>query len=442
MPERSALFQVVQIGVESTSGTAVAATKRLGSLSIEPGIQANISTFRPMGTKYQTVAALNKEWVQARLSGQPTYTELQYPLSSVVNTGVVTAIPGTAAGSKWVFTSASSGVDTPKTFTVEQGDANFSHRFNYGIVSEFGMQFSRDGISLSGGMMGQRLTTNPTFSGLTSITSTNEVQSITTTGTPTGGSFTLNFEGVVSGAIAFNAAAAAIQTTLQAMSNIGTGNVICAGGPLPAAVTCTFQGDLAGQNLGQFALGTNSLTGGTTPAPAFSTTTQGSGPSLRLIPIIPPQVDIYLDSGSGALGTTKLTRVLNAGFSIGNRYGPLWVLDSAQTSFVTHIETEPTLEFSITLEADAAAQHASTGLVAFMRDSSTKFLRLKAVGPALENGADTNLFQLDLAGKVTKSSDFKDQDGVYAIEYTFTGVHDGGWGKAFEITLQNRYATL
>ncbi len=70
---------------------------------------------------------------------------------------------------------------------------------------------------------------------------TNEVQQIS--GTPSG-AFSLIFDGAqttVSG-LATNASAAQVQAALEALPNIGTGNVACAGGALPAAITITFSG--------------------------------------------------------------------------------------------------------------------------------------------------------------------------------------------------------
>jgi hypothetical protein len=76
-------------------------------------------------------------------------------------------------------------------------------------------------------------------------------QIITTTGTVSGGTFTLTFTnnaGVAqtTGTIAFNATAATVQAALVALSNIGSGNVVCSGGPLPGTpVLVQFQGTLA-----------------------------------------------------------------------------------------------------------------------------------------------------------------------------------------------------
>lgn len=100
-----------------------------------------------------------------------------------------------------------------------------------------------------------------------------EVQTLTITGTPTGGTFTMTYAGQTTASIAYNATAATVQTALEALSNIGAGNVACAGGPLPgSAVTVTFTGELASKDVVLMTT-TDSLTGGTAPASSVATTT-------------------------------------------------------------------------------------------------------------------------------------------------------------------------
>lgn len=102
-----------------------------------------------------------------------------------------------------------------------------------------------------------------------------EVQRITITGTPTAGSFTLTYAGQTTAAIPYNATASAVQSALEALSNIAVGDVACTGGPLPgAAVDVTFTGALAGRNVDQMTA-TSSLTGGTAPAVTVTTVTAG-----------------------------------------------------------------------------------------------------------------------------------------------------------------------
>ncbi|HEY9417883.1 MAG TPA: hypothetical protein VIQ30_24250 [Pseudonocardia sp.] len=103
----------------------------------------------------------------------------------------------------------------------------------------------------------------------------NEVQTVTITGTPTGGSFTLTFAGQTTGAIAWNATAAAVKTALVALSNITAGDVDVTGGPGPGTPwVVTFKGQYADTNIAQMTA-TGSFTGGTSPAVAVTTTTPG-----------------------------------------------------------------------------------------------------------------------------------------------------------------------
>jgi hypothetical protein len=104
---------------------------------------------------------------------------------------------------------------------------------------------------------------------------TADVQTVSISGTPTGGSFPLAFGGdAVS--LAYNTNAATMQSTLQGMPTIGASNVTCSGGPLPGtAIICTFAGSL---NSGQQSLMTTSsasLTGGTSPTVSVAHTTPG-----------------------------------------------------------------------------------------------------------------------------------------------------------------------
>lgn len=100
-----------------------------------------------------------------------------------------------------------------------------------------------------------------------------EVQTITVTGTPTGGTFKLELPGVgVTAAIAYNATAADVQTALEAV--VGVDNVTCAGGAFPGtAVTATFSGAYAGLNVQELLLVENALTGGSSPTVTTATTT-------------------------------------------------------------------------------------------------------------------------------------------------------------------------
>lgn len=326
MAERSSLNQNIQIGVEATPGTAVAAAKRLQSIGIEPSVSVETSQFRPIGSKFNALSTLGKEWVEASLTGRATYTEIVYALSSVI-TG---AAPVTVTGvSTWNFAPNTRNDDAPKTFTVEHGSAVRADRFSYGLITELGMTFSRDSIELTGSMIGRALE-----------------------------------DGVT-------------------MTSVGI----------------------------------------TSPP---------------LVPVLPTQVSVFLDDTAASLGTTKMTRMISAEFSLSNRFGPVWVLDAANPSFVNHVEVEPDLSCSMTLQADSQGM----GLLSTLRTGDTKFLRIEAIGNEIASTGESYRLTLDMAVKISDTGGFSDADGVYAIEFSGLGVHDDPWGKALNIEVVNDITAL
>lgn len=99
-----------------------------------------------------------------------------------------------------------------------------------------------------------------------------EVQSITITGTPTGGSYRLRLADQTTAPIAYNALAAAIQAALEALSNVEPGDLTVTGtGPF----TVTFA--VSEGNPPQLTADGSGLTGGTDPDVTVTTTTPGTG---------------------------------------------------------------------------------------------------------------------------------------------------------------------
>lgn len=102
----------------------------------------------------------------------------------------------------------------------------------------------------------------------------NETQIITITGAPDGGTFTVTYSGQTTGNIAFDASAATVDTALEALSNIGAGDVTVtgnAGGPW----TVEFTGALASTNVALMTADGSGLTGGTNPDADVAVDTEG-----------------------------------------------------------------------------------------------------------------------------------------------------------------------
>lgn len=101
-----------------------------------------------------------------------------------------------------------------------------------------------------------------------------EVQSVDITGTPTGGTFTLSLGSETTSTIAFDAASAAVQSALEALANIGTGNATVSGSNPNFAVT--FASALANKKMPLLVSDNALLTGGTAPDVTVTRDTAGS----------------------------------------------------------------------------------------------------------------------------------------------------------------------
>lgn len=328
MAERSSLTQGVQVGTESTPGTSVAANKKFISIGIDGAIKSEMNRFRPMGQKFASVVTPGKEWLEAKIEGVGSYSELTWMFASVLKDPGSPATVDTS-GRTWTYSPAAASEDTVKTFTVEAGGAVRAHKWAYGLVTDLELTFNRSGVDVAGTMIGQRIT-----------------DGITLTASPT------------------------------------------------------------------------------TP------------PEVE---ILPTDVNVWVDPTSGALGTTKLTRVLEAVWRVGSRFNPVWVLNTANNSYVAHVEVEPTCEVEILMEADAAGM----GYLTNMRAGTTNFCRIGGLSATLA-GSSTAFYSLNLdtAIKVKDVSDFSDEDGVYAIRWTFEVVYDPTWAKAYNVVLTNKETTL
>lgn len=325
--ERATVTQGVQLGVEATPGTGVAANKYLANLGMSVQPDLNFNSFRPSGAKFKSNLVPGKDFSAVKLDGLVTYSEIVYLLSGLVSFAAPVQQGGTTAY-KWTHSPITSSEDTIKTFTMEQGSAARAHKYAYGLVTGLDMEFTRDACSLSGSMIGQNLQ-----------------DGITLTGSPS---------------------------------------------------------------------------------------------AVESMPVVPKHVSVFADNTSGGLGGTKLTRVLKAGVKLDARFAGLWAVDASNPSYGAHVETEPTAQFTLMVEADVNGM----GLLTTARTPATKFVRIEAVSDQNAGAAFPYKLTLDMAGQVSSISEFSDQEGVYALEYTFDMVHDATFGKAFTFAATNKLTTL
>lgn len=149
---------------------------------------------------------------------------------------------------------------------------------------------------------------------------TSEVQTLTKSGTLSGGTFKLSFRGEVTGALNYNASAANIVAALEALPSIGTGGVTATGGTINSnPVVVTFAGNLGKRAITELiALAYNSLTG-SSPSIGIAETTAGVDASGLGAP-----------AGAELIDTTNGAQYIN----VGTAAAPDWQRVSAGPSGV------------------------------------------------------------------------------------------------------------
>ena len=428
MPERGTVLEQVQVGAEGTAGTVTAANRRLLCTMIEPSPVVPREPYRPVGSKTNTTAISQKEETQADLSGVLCYNDIVYLFSSILEQATITTPSGATNTRRWTFTPANYAPDTVISFTVEKGSSAGAERFAFGTVDSLSLTWNRTEATIGGSMFGQELTEAITLTASpTTIDEapidpntvsiyvgsalTNEVQTVDVTGA-TAGTFTLTFLGPegdtdTTAGIAFNAAAATVQSALEALDNINAGDVTVTG--TAPTWTVTYGGRLAGLNHGNLTIDGSGLTGGT------ATVTQAT-----------------------AGGLTKLTRCHSFALNIDNRFEPGYTLDAAEDSFSYIVEVAPDLTAELVLQHDSA----SVAYMANLRSKDTLFCRVVAHGPAVETGYPHRL-QITFPFKFV-NSDRGDTDGVHSSTYGMALMYsdDLAGGSWIEAIVENGLTAL
>lgn len=339
---RATVQQQTQIGIEgaATPGTPVDAVILLPSTSFSTGVRAEVSAYRPIGQKYVTISALQREWTECSIGGIPSYNDLLFLLAGIVCTPTSAEIVASPGAYTHEFALNRAAPDTITTYTVEQGDpstyasGNIAQKWAYGLIAELGLEWRRTAEpSVSGRMIGQ-----------------------------------------------------ALEAMTKTMS------------------TATIEPDA--------------------------------------VPILPGEVSVYLDAAT--IGTTKLTEVSRLSWRLANRFAPRWTLNAAVSSYSRQTELAPELTVNLLMDADAGMNY-----LANLRQGTSLLLRIKAESDQNANTSGTPApfsLQIDMACKVTGVSDFQDDEGVYAMEYTLTGtpeLSDGGTGyEPLQITLINNQSSF
>lgn len=150
------------------------------------------------------------------------------------------------------------------------------------------------------------------------VAGTDEVQTITFGGTPTGGTFKLKFDGLTTAPITWSATNNTLRdnvdAALEALANIGASGVTTAVGTMTAGVgtlTVTFVAQNGKKAVNTISVADNSLTG-TSPTIAVAETTPGVDATYRGAAVGAKLVDTtnaldYINTGTAAAPTWTKT---------------------------------------------------------------------------------------------------------------------------------------
>lgn len=426
--------QEFRIGAETKYGVPASSFRRINSLRcmLEPTFETE--QFAPSGVSVPMISAVNDDYTQGELEGKADYNAVIYPLASLLGAAAITTPGGGSVSRQWAYSWDGKTPYVPQSYSVQTGHVGDAEQALGCLFNGFSINGSRDGMDANAELFGLAITTGETMGG-----ATNEVQTVSITGTPTGGTFTLTFRGETSAAINHNATAAAVQAALEALQQIGPGNVACGGGPLPGSgVTVTFKGSLGGLDVPLMTTA-HTLTGGTTPTSAVAATTPGADTvtDVPAVPMFPLHFSLYMDDSWAALGTTKLVQTFDMDFSFGEKFERTKPINRLRDSdsYVEMADQEHELTLAFAIDATEKA------LIAKIRAGGMKFIRIEAIGPIIE-GAIPYSFQLDLATFIKEAAAADELDSIYVREFTFGVGRDAVSGNAVAATVVNTRTAL
>jgi hypothetical protein len=162
--------------------------------------------------------------------------------------------------------------------------------------------------------------------------------------------------------------------------------------------------------------------------------------ALDNVPVLLPDVCVYLDEEAADIGETKLTRDFLAEWSLGGLFGVFWPIDCELDSFGGHVPLKPTADARLQLGNDGQGREP----VEAMRTGDSRYLRIEATGPVIDEGppAFHHMLRVDAALKVVSAPARGDSAGLSTLEWGFGLFDDADFGGALRIELTTNVATL
>lgn len=428
VPEmRPAALQNALLGKQTDRDTRANPTIRTKSFAIRPVPNNENKEFVFAGDLVPGDYATVYEEGQFSTPVDPSFDEMGLLLANLIGKPVTTTV--SAGVYRHTFNLNAKGQADPQHYTVQYGDPNHAEEALTAMINAFNLEWTGK-RSISGSVSGFTRKVDGTLTAIQA--GANCVQSL---GAPSGAptSFKLRFKGAETGAITVSGlSSSTIQTALQALSTIGSGNATVTGsGPY----VVTFAGALAG--VPQPIIEVASFVGGTAPAIAVSITTPGGYTEVPFNPLLAGHISAYVSPTVGGLSSApnKVGTLLKGSFSLDGRYKPVEYTDAAQASFGAVSETGMKMVTKITVNADDANGAFETDA----RNRAERFARIIATGPEITAGNPYSLI-IDMACKVSMIGEIQDEGEVVSRDFELSARPDASWGQTAQFVLINGVA--
>lgn len=417
------VFRRPTISKETTPGTHVTPTKQLGSLEIAPSFAPTVVPFRPMGSLINTVGATNYEETAAPIRGQGDFNEAPYWCSSLIHATTPTTPGGGTLSREWLWNLDTSSEHTPATYSVEVGSERRAASLDYLLINECGYTINFDqGMQITGNAFARKMVDDKRFY-------------ITMSGVSTTGTWDLTVNGQTAAGLSRTITAGALQTAIEALSNVAVGDITVTGGALGTAVLVLVFGGLLVETeivlsaVDTFDAGDIAIS---RLAPGVTANT--------LKPILGSQFNYsFASAQSGLAGATPATRIFGFNFRMGGRWAPIKPMNRANNgTFAAHGETVPETTVGWTAGADSNGM----AFLASLRNNTPVFVQVQAQGPLIE-GSLYYLFQQQMCVLLTGVQPISDGgNGLAQIGFEGTLLNDPTWGRALSILVRNVLTAL